>query len=241
MCTSAPGTGGSTGRGGISGTGEARRHRGVDRHRWRGLPTGGTIGSGTGGSATGAAGSGAAGRGGGGGSRAQAAQPARAEVAARRSPALTSSGYNGRFASETFKDAIIAPGKADHTSWDETFTIPNSVLNSVGTALASSDPVGGTLAVLAGPTLNAAIDATAKPDAYGWVSATAFGVMGDAYYLAQPTAAIEDNYTPIWPGTGLTFQNVPIDCDVRFDVTLIDADLVNDDPIGARPRSTRRS
>jgi hypothetical protein len=142
-----------------------------------------------------------------------------------------SSSYNGRYVSVTFKDAIIGPGKADHTSWDETFTIPNNVLNALGTALAGGDPIGESLAVLAGPALNGAIDATAKPDAYGWVSGTAFGVAGDAYYLAQPSEAIQDNYTPVWPGTGFTFQNAPIDCDVRFDVTLVDSDLVNDDPI----------
>src|SRR6185312_2519998 len=118
-------------------------------------------------------------------------------------------------------------------SWDETFTIPNSVLSSLGTALAGGDPVGGSLAVLAGPTLNAAIDATAKPDAYGEVSGTAFGIVTDVFALAQPSEAIQDSYTPVWPRNGFTFQNAPIDCDVRFDVTLFDSDLVNDDPIAS--------
>src|SRR5579863_8183436 len=150
----------------------------------------------------------------------------------------SSSSYNGRYVSVTFKDAIIGPGKVDHTSWDVgsaggTFTIPADVLNALGTALAGGDPVGGSLAVLAGPALNAAIDATAKPDAYGTVSGTAFGVMTDVFDLAQSSEAIKDNYTPVWPRNGFTFQNAPIDCDVRFDVTLIDLDLINDDPIGA--------
>jgi len=150
----------------------------------------------------------------------------------------TGTNYNGRYVSVTFKDAIIGPGKVDHTAWDVgsgggTLTIPNSVLNDLGTALASGNPVGGAIAVLAGPALNSAIDATAKPDVFGWVSGTAFGVMGDAFYLAESSERIDNNYTPAWPGTGLTFVNAPIDCDVRFDVTLIDYDPLDDnDAIG---------
>jgi hypothetical protein len=129
-------------------------------------------------------------------------------------------------------DAIIAPGKADGTSWDETFTIPTPVLMELGDALASGDPVGGTLAVLAGPDLNNAISSLAKPDAYGTAQATVFGVTGDAYWLAQRSDAVPDNYTPIWP-YGWHYTNVPIDSDVRILVILADEDLVNDDPIGA--------
>jgi hypothetical protein len=129
-------------------------------------------------------------------------------------------------------DAIIAPGKADGTAWDGTVTIPDSVLNALGTALAGGDPVGGTLAVLAGPDLNNAISTLDKPDAYGWAQATIFGSTGYAYYLAQPSEAVQDNYTPIWPEVW-QYPNVPIDSDVRILVTLVDSDLVNDDPIGA--------
>ena len=129
-------------------------------------------------------------------------------------------------------DAIIAPGKADGTAWDGTVTIPNSVLNALGTALAGGDPVGGSLAVLAGPDLNNAISSLDKPDAYGWAQATTFGVSGDEYWLAQPSEAVQDNYMPTWPETW-RYVNIPIDSDVRILVTLTDSDLVNDDPIGA--------
>jgi hypothetical protein len=150
----------------------------------------------------------------------------------------TGSIYNGRYVSVTFKDAIIGPGKVDQTSWDVgsaggTFRIPDDVLNALGTALAGGDPVGGSIAVLAGPALNSAIDATAKPDAFGTVSGTAFGTMTDVFDLAQRSEAIQNNYTPIWPRNGFTLINAPIDCDVRLDVTLQDEDILDDDPIAS--------
>lgn len=109
--------------------------------------------------------------------------------------------------------------------------IPQDVLTTVGNALAGGDPVGVVLAALAGPALNSAIGTLDKPDAYGWAQATVFGAIGDSYWLAQPADAVPDNYTPIWP-YGWHYQNVPIDSDLRIGVTLMDSDLVNDDPIG---------
>jgi hypothetical protein len=147
----------------------------------------------------------------------------------------TGGSYAGRWVSVQIVDAIIAPGKTDGTAWDwdlTTVTIPASVWNALGTALAGGDPLGGTLAVLAGPELESAISTTNKPDAYGWAQATVFGVSGDAYWLADRSDAIPDNYTPIWP-YGWHYTNVPIDSDVRILVNLSDKDLVNDDPIGA--------
>ena len=243
MCSGGPGSAGTTGAAGTTGSAGATGASGATGSSGT-LGTAGTTGAagttvtggtsgnaGTSGSAgTGGSSSGAAGRGGGGGATGTGGSGLAVNC--------TGSNYNGRYVSVTFKDAIIGPGKVDHTSWDVgsaggALTIPSDVLSALGTALASGNPVGGAVAVLAGPALNAAIDASAKPDAYGWVSATAFGVVGDAFYVADAAEAIEDNYTPVWPGTGLTFQNAPIDCDVRFDVTVVDSDLVNDDPIGA--------
>ncbi len=137
----------------------------------------------------------------------------------------------GRWATVTITDAIIAPGKADGTSWDGTVTIPSGVLQALGDALAGGDPVGGTLAVLARPALNNAISSLDKPDALGWAQATVFGTVGQSIWLADEADAIQDSYTPIWP-YGWYYTNVPIDSDVRIGVTLIDSDLVNDDPIG---------
>jgi hypothetical protein len=243
MCSSGPGSAGTTGGAGTTGAGGATGSAGsVGTAGATGaagsVAIGGTSGSaGTSGNAgTGGSSTGAAGRGGSGGATGSAGTTGAGGSGVAIN--CTGSNYNGRYVSVTFKDAIIGPGKTDHTSWDVgsaggTLTIPNSVLSDLGTALASGNPAGGAIAVLAGPALNSAIDATAKPDAYGWVSGTAFGAMTDAFYLAESSEAIQDNYTPIWPRNGLTFQNAPIDCDVRFDVTLYDLDLINDDPIAS--------
>lgn len=89
-------------------------------------------------------------------------------------------GYSGRWVTVQVLDAIIAPGKADGTAWDGTVTIPNDVLQEVGDALAGGDPVGGVLAVLAGPDLNTAISSLDKPDPYGTAQANVFGTVGQA-------------------------------------------------------------
>ena len=62
-------------------------------------------------------------------------------------------------------------------------------------------------------------------------SSDRFGTVGQSIWLADEADAIQDSYTPIWP-YGWYYTNVPIDSDVRIGVTLIDSDLVNDDPIG---------
>lgn len=196
----APGTGGAIGTGGIIGSGGAGGKAGASG----GEVTGGVTGSGGHGGALGSGSS--TGMGG------------------------SNNGYNGRWVTVTLTDAIIGPGKQDGTSWDETFTIPKQVLNDIGTALAGGDPVGGALAVLAGPTLNDAISTTAKPDPYGWVQATAFGMTGMSYYLADRDHYMADTYTPVWP-VPFQYSDVPIDSDVRIRVFIVDEDLVDDDSL----------
>lgn len=214
------GTGGSAGTTGAAGTSGA----------------GGTTGSGGRGGATGSAG-GTTGSGGSDGGSAGNTSGANVDAGTSTDGNVSSASdgggsYTGRWVSVQIIDAIIAPGKADGTAWDGTVPIPDSVLNALGTALAGGDPLGGSLAVLAGPDLNNAISSFDKPDAYGSAQATVFGVTGGAYALAQPSEAVQDNYTPIWPDVW-QYVNVPIDSDVRILVSLWDSDLVNDDPIGA--------
>ena len=134
-------------------------------------------------------------------------------------------------------DAIIAPGKADGTSWDETYDgyVPASVLTELGDRASRRESCWRDVSRPRWPpNLNNAIELVrTKPDAYGTAQATTFGVAGDAYWLAHDRSdAIQDNYTPIWP-YGWHYTNVPIDSDVRILVNLSDKDLVNDDPIGA--------
>jgi len=204
--------------------------------------TGGSVGSG--GSGLGAGGSGTTGSGGVTGAAGRASTGTGGIPVDAGSPPVdagkpsdagisppTSTNYTGRWVSVQVVDAIIAPSKADGTAWDGTVMIPDEVLTQVGDALAGGDPVGGVLAVLAGPTLNDAIDSLDKPDAFGTAQATVFGTIGEAYWLAQEGDAIQDSYTPIWP-YGWYYKNVPIDSDVRISVQLWDSDLIDDDPIG---------
>ncbi len=221
------GTAGATGSGGSAATGGSTGGRG-------GSGVAGTTGSGGSASAKGGAGGGA-GTTGAGGATGAGGQNVDAGTKTDGNVSSSTDGgssYTGRWVSVQIVDEIVAPGKADGTAWDGTATIPDSVLNALGTALAGGDPVGGTLAVLAGPDLNNAISNLDKPDPYGYAQATTFGVTGDAYWLADRADAIQDDYTPIWP-YGWHYTNVPIDSDVRILVELWDEDLIDDDAIGA--------
>lgn len=202
-----------------------------------GTGSGGSVGVGggvgTGGSASGGT-TGAAGHGGStgaGGQNVDAGVPIHdAATSDGKVSTPVDGGYTGRWVTVQIIDAIIAPGKADGTTWDGFGTIPSDVLSDVDQALAAINPVEGILAVLAGPALNGAIISVDKPDPYGVAQATTFGVVGDTYWILDRTHALQDTYTPIWPTFGYT--NVPIDSDVRIAVELWDQDLSNDDPIG---------
>jgi hypothetical protein len=205
MCTGT-GSGGALGAGGVQGTG--------------GSPSGGTTGSAGRGGATGA-----------GGQNVDAGVPIRdAATADGKVSTPVDGGYSGRWVTVQIVDAIIAPGKADGTTWDGFGTIPSDVLTDVDQALAAINPVEGILAVLAGPALNGALISVDKPDPYGVAQATTFGVVGDTYWIVDRTHALPDTYTPIWPTFGYT--NVPIDSDVRIAVEIWDQDISDDDPIG---------
>jgi len=125
-------------------------------------------------------------------------------------------------------DAVIGPGKADGSAWDGFGSIPSALSKSLSQALVGVNPYAAVLALLADP----ASRSLAKPDAYGSAQATLHGVATSAMPLATRAQAISDNFTPIWPASW-AFRNVPIDSDVRITVTLWDADLAIDDPIGA--------
>jgi len=137
-------------------------------------------------------------------------------------------GYTGRWVSVTIKGAIIAPAKADGNPWDGFGSVDQGVLQAVADALVGTNPVAAVLAALGNP----ALLAVSKPDPYGWAQASAFGTIGDAYWLAEKPPAMQDTVTPTWP-YGWYYQNVPIDSDVRIAVTVIDDDLSSDDAIGS--------
>jgi hypothetical protein len=132
-----------------------------------------------------------------------------------------------RLVSVQILDAIIAPGKADGTVWDGVGNVDPAVLQAVATALVGVNPVAGVLAALGNP----ALDAIDKPDAFGTCQLTVLGVTYAPDDLATDAGAIMNNYTPIWPSVR-SYKNIPVDTDVRMNVSLFDSDLVYNDPIG---------
>jgi len=137
----------------------------------------------------------------------------------------------GRLAIVRIVDAVIAPIKADGTSWDPSLTgasVPPGLSQDLTKALASIDPLAAVASLLLAP----ATQALSKPDPYGTAQATVYGVITPPHDLATPDAAIQDNFTPIWPATW-NYQNIPIDTDVRISITLFDADFDANDPIGS--------
>jgi len=136
----------------------------------------------------------------------------------------------GRLAIVRIVDAVIAPIKSDGTSWDPGGGgVPAGLSQELGNALSSINPEAAVASLLLEPT----VKALSKPDAYGTAQATVYGMITPAVYLAAADAAVQDNFTPIWPATW-NYQNIPIDTDVRISITLFDADLLDsDDPIGS--------
>jgi hypothetical protein len=142
------------------------------------------------------------------------------------------SGYAGRLATVLVEDALIGPSKADRTPWDPGAAIPPEVITGLAKALGAVDPFAAALGVVGGPTLNAAITASQKPDTYGTIRMDALGKIGTEYPLATREERTEDSFTPVVPGpTG--YRMVPIDADVRLRIHLRDADLFDsDDEVG---------
>lgn len=140
-------------------------------------------------------------------------------------------GYTGRLVTVLIEDALIGPGKVDHTPWDEGNPIPPEVFSSLTTALVSASPFTNALAVVGGRVLTDALSATQKPDIYGTMRIDVFGQVGTEYWLKTFEQRTADSFTPPFPAPS-GFQNVPIDADVRIRIHLADADLINDDEVG---------
>lgn len=140
-------------------------------------------------------------------------------------------GYTGRLVTVLIEDALIGPGKVDHTPWDEGNPIPPEVFSSLTTALSSASPFTNALAVVGGRVLSDALSAAQKPDIYGTIRLDVFGQVGTEYWLATFDQRMADSFTPAFPAPS-GFLDVPIDADVRIRIHLADADLVNDDEVG---------
>jgi len=136
------------------------------------------------------------------------------------------SSYIGRLATVQVTEAIIGPGKSGGTQWDGVGQVSPILLSSLDRALVGPDPVGDVLTALSRHSAS-----LGKPDPYGTVQLTAFGIVTDRVPLATVEDAIPDTFVPSWPYRW-RYTNVPIDSDVRITVDLLDRDLMSDDAIG---------
>ena len=124
-------------------------------------------------------------------------------------------------------DAVIGPGKSDGTQWDGYEYVPSSIRSDLAKVIG-----GGIRSKILDWLLSVANQGLAKPDPYGWVELdVGNGYEADAW-LAGTGDNTEDTFTPIWPGGGSGWSEVPFVSDLRLRVTLFDEDLVNDDDIG---------
>jgi hypothetical protein len=127
--------------------------------------------------------------------------------------------------------ATVAPFKADQTPWDGIGTINEEVIEGLGKALASTNPYTSVIAYLAGPIVNGALDAFDKPDPYGNAKVFVSGSWSAPITLASRDGAIDDTFTPQWSDPP-SWNHIPLDSNLRVQVSLTDADLSNDDGIG---------
>lgn len=138
-----------------------------------------------------------------------------------------------------FVGAQIGPGKAGGSNWDGTGNIPPEAAEAmlaVATQGASLS-AGGNAGTASSVALNAAIQGTAAPDVIGSVRVVGptrsdlTKTAGTPMALASSGKKVEDSYTPTFTYQ-MEYQNWPVYADTRFELSLWDADLSNNDPIG---------
>ncbi len=138
-----------------------------------------------------------------------------------------------------FVGAQIGPGKAGGSNWDGTGNISPEAAEAmlaVATQGASLSAAGaaGTASSVA---LNAAVQGTAAPDVIGSVRVVGptrtdlAKTAGTWMALATPAQKVEDSYTPTFTYQ-MEYQNWPVYEDTRFELSLWDGDLSQNDPIG---------
>ncbi len=123
----------------------------------------------------------------------------------------------------SFVDALIGPAKVSGLPWDGTGgAVDEGTWGELGFALGAADPYTAAVGILA----SLADAGTARPDPKGRA------LLYDAYDEVELEIPIEfkDTFTPTW--SDVTFHGVPTTGDVRVRITLIDQDVMEDDPIG---------
>jgi hypothetical protein len=123
-----------------------------------------------------------------------------------------------------FRQALLGPMKVGGAPWDGPGAVQPETVNAVTLALGAVNPQAELLALFANPAI-AALD---KPEPYGEARVV---IAGSPIVVVKIDGAERDTLTPIW--TTVALDRVPLQPDVRVEVTLYDRDLVNDDPMGA--------
>ena len=133
-----------------------------------------------------------------------------------------------RMATIEVVDAVISPGKSNHTVWDAVGTVPNDVWSGLATALAASEPFGAVTGFL-----NTQSPLIPRPDPFG--TATLLSTYSAEDGVDSPLATndnnLQDTFTPTWP-TRSHWEDVALTSDLRVRVSLTDEDLSEHDPIG---------
>lgn len=123
----------------------------------------------------------------------------------------------------SFVGLLAGPGKVDRTQWDGPGgTVSAEGWQQVASAIGAADPYAAAIGVLAGPT----IQALEKPDCAGSAVLTSSAGTAAAYALLKQ----QDTFTPQWGG--VTWEHVSLDDTTRIRVTVVDRDLIFDDPMG---------
>lgn len=119
--------------------------------------------------------------------------------------------------------ALIGPAKVSGLPWDGTGgAVDEATWGELGIALGAAEPYSAAVGILA----SIADSGTARPDPKG--TALLYGA-GTETEIELPMA-FQDTYTPTW--SDATLHNVPGNIDQRLRITLIDQDVMEDDPIG---------
>jgi hypothetical protein len=120
-------------------------------------------------------------------------------------------------------DALIGPAKVSGLPWDGTGdAVDEGTWGELAFALGGVDPYSAAAGILA----SLADSGTARPDPKGRV------LLYNAHEEIELELPMEfkNTYTPTW--SDATLHGVPTSSELRLRVTLIDQDVMDDDPIG---------
>ncbi len=122
------------------------------------------------------------------------------------------------------RGALIGPTKVGGAGWDGLGRLDSSAQLGLHQALRMVNPYAAAADFLANPSM-AAIE---RPEPKGAARATVNGVQVATLELPL---VYRDTFTPMWSGARIS--RLALTTDTRVEVELLDADVLNDDPMGA--------